>query len=145
MTTIIKKKLEDHSCFWIGIISRKITKYYNRKLAPYGLKAQHFFILVYLWEKDGVKSRDLQEVLSLESASLTGHIDRMEKAGFIKREFDPDDRRAIKIFLTEKGKSMQTVLTPIGNELKTNLRKGIPALGIRIFKKGLEIINNRLD
>ncbi len=144
MENEIRKKLEDHSCFWIGIISRKITKYYNRRFAPYGLKAQHFFILIYLWEKDGVKSKDLQDVLALESASLTGHIDRMEKAGFVKREYDPDDRRAIKIFLTEKGKAMQTTLKPIGIELKTSLRKGIPGLGVKIFKMGLEIINKRL-
>ena len=145
MKTIIQRKLEDHSCFWIGIISRKITKYYNRKFAPYDLTAQHFFILIYLWEKDGVKSKDLQDILSLESASLTGHIDRMEKAGFVKRQYDPDDRRAIKIFLTEKGKEMEGILKPIGNELKTNLRKGIPKLGVKIFKKGLDIINKRLD
>ncbi len=141
----ILSKLEDHSCFWIGIISRKIAKYYNRRLAPYGLTAQHFFILVYLWEKDGVKSKDIQELLALESASLTGHIDRMEKAGLVKREHDPDDRRAIRIYLTEKGKEMEAVLTPIGNDLKTSLRKGVPKLGVTIFKKGLDIINKRLE
>jgi len=141
----ILSKLEDHSCFWIGIISRKIAKYYNRKLAPYGITSQHFFILVYLWEKDGVKSKDIQEVLALESASLTGHIDRMEKEGLVKRQPDPDDRRAIRIYLTEKGKTMQDTLTPIGNELKTSLRKGIPNFLIKIFKKGLDTINTRLD
>lgn len=141
----ILSKLEDHSCFWIGIISRKIAKYYNRKFAPYGITSQHFFILIYLWEKDGVKSKDIQDLLALDSASLTGHIDRMEKAGLVKRQHDPDDRRAIRIFLTEKGKEMQGILTPIGNELKTNLRKGIPKIGVRIFKIGLDIINKRLD
>lgn len=140
----IESILEDHSCFWIGIISRKITKYYNRRLAPYGLTAQHFFILVYLWEKDGVTSKDIQDTLVLDSASLTGHIDRMEQAGFVKREHDPEDRRAIRIYLTEKGKEMKSVLTPIGNELKGTLRAGIPRFGIKIFKKGLEIINRRL-
>ncbi|MGR3219825.1 MAG: MarR family winged helix-turn-helix transcriptional regulator [Candidatus Anammoxibacter sp.] len=141
----ILSKLEDHSCFWIGIISRKIAKYYNRKLAPFGLTSQHFFILMYLWEKDGVKSKDLQDLLALESASLTGHIDRMEKAGLVKRQYDPDDRRAIRIYLTEKGKNMQTTLTPIGNELKTTMRKGIPRILVKIFKKGLDTINKRLD
>ena len=145
MTDKILSKLEDHSCFWIGIISRKIAKYYNRKFEPYGLTSQHFFILIYLWEKDGVKSKDLQDVLALESASLTGHIDRMEKAGFVKREHDPDDRRAIRIYLTEKGKEMQSILIPIGNELKSNLRKGIPKVLVKIFKKGLDSINKRLD
>ena len=139
------KSLEDHSCFWIGIISRKFTKYYNRKLAPYGLTAQHFFVLMYLWEKDGVKSKELQNVLVLDSASLTGHIDRMERAGFVKREHDVNDRRAIKIFLTKKGKEMESTLTLIGNELKERLREGIPKYAIEIFKKGLKIINKRFE
>lgn len=92
-----------------------------------------------------MKSKDIQDVLALENASLTGHIDRMEKEGLVKRQPDPEDCRAIRIYLTEKGKTRQDTLTPVGNELKTSLRKGIPNFLIKIFKKGLGTINNRLD
>lgn len=138
--------LKDHLCFLIGVADRKIAKFYNRKLAPYGLTVQHFFILLYLLEeRDGVKSKDLQKTVILDSASLTGHIDRMERAGFIERKPDPIDRRAIRIYLTKKGKDMETIIKTIGEELKETLQAGVPQDKIKLFKMALDMISSRLN
>lgn len=47
------------------------------------------------------------ELLKINSSTVTGHIGKLEEKGFITREIDRDDRRVIRVLLTEKGK--QTV------------------------------------
>jgi DNA-binding MarR family transcriptional regulator len=39
----------------------------------------------------------------LSSGAMTNRLDQLEKAGFVRRLPDPDDRRALKVELTEKG------------------------------------------
>jgi len=55
--------------------------------------------------EDQVTSRHLGEKTELDSATLTGLLDRLAKAGFIERRANPDDRRAILVCLTRQGQT----------------------------------------
>src|SRR5919198_5887229 len=97
-------KLAEHLCFLMDVATRKITKFYNRRLRRFGITYNHLFLLTCLWEQDGVNVRDLAKQLLLDSSSLTGHLDRLEKRDLVLRQDDPDDRRGVRVFLTEKGR-----------------------------------------
>ena len=45
----------------------------------------------------------LAEHLSLSSGAMTNRLDRLEEAGLVRRLPDPDDRRALKVELTDEG------------------------------------------
>jgi DNA-binding MarR family transcriptional regulator len=45
----------------------------------------------------------LSEHIDLSSGAMTNRLDRMEKAGLIRRLPDPDDRRSLQIELTDRG------------------------------------------
>jgi len=62
--------------------------------------------LLALAEKDRVTSRYLGEQTELDSATLTGLLDRLAKSGLIERRPNPDDRRAILVCLTEQGEEI---------------------------------------
>jgi DNA-binding MarR family transcriptional regulator len=63
-------------------------------------------VLGFLHEGDQITSSELGKRTELDSATLTGILDRLEAAGFIERKSNPDDRRSICIHLTKKGKAM---------------------------------------
>ena len=48
---------------------------------------------------------DLSQELELPPSSLTGIVDRLVDAGKVRRESDPDDRRVVRVVLTEKGRA----------------------------------------
>src|SRR5262249_28870954 len=137
-------KLAEHLCFLMDVTTRKITKFYNRRLRRFGITYNHRFSLTCLWEQDGVNVKDLSQQLVLDSSSLTGHLDRMEKRGLVLRQHDPEDRRAIRVFLTEQGRHLKNQLEPIGLELKETLQKGVPHVKLAVFAEALHQINARL-
>jgi MarR family transcriptional regulator, organic hydroperoxide resistance regulator len=139
------EKLAEHLCFLMDVATRKITKFYNRRLRRFGITYNHLFILTCLWEQDGVNVKDLSKQLLLDSSSLTGHLDRLGKRGLVLRQDDPDDRRAVRVFLTEKGRQLQEQLQPIGRELKETLQRGVPPKMVRAFAGALHHISSRLD
>lgn len=137
-------KLAEHLCFLMDVATRKITRSYNRRLRRFGITYNHLFILTCLWEQDGVNVKDLSKQLLLDSSSLTGHLDRLEKRGLLQRQDDPEDRRAVRVFLTEKGRILKEQLEPIGLELKQTLQQGVPQAKIAAFAETLHRIHDRL-
>jgi DNA-binding MarR family transcriptional regulator len=63
-------------------------------------------VLGFLTEEDQISSSELGKRTELDSATLTGILDRLEAAGFLERRSNPDDRRSIHIHLTPKGKAL---------------------------------------
>ncbi len=138
-------KLDEHLCFLLDVATRRITKFYNRRLRRFGITYNHLFILTCLWDQEGVNVKDLAKQLCLDSSSLTGHLDRMERVALVVRQDDPDDRRAVRVFLTEKGRHLKEQLEPIGQELKETLQRGVPPKRVRAFAAALRNISSRLD
>ena len=89
--------------------------------------------------------KDLAHQFCLDSFSLTGHLDRMERSALVVRQDDLDDRRAIRVMLTAKGRDLKDQLQPIGQELKATLQRGVPPERIQAFTAALRNISSRLE
>lgn len=97
-------------CFLLSRAAQAAQKRLRTLLEPYGITPAQYLILECLWINDGLSPKFLGEVLKFDSATLTGLIDRMEKADLVHREKDPTDRRAIRIKLTEKARELKSPL-----------------------------------
>jgi DNA-binding MarR family transcriptional regulator len=76
---------------------RQVNRASNRALRPHGLSAEQAHLLLVLWLEGPMKMGELQRLLMLSSGTLTGAIDRMERAGLVRRSPDPDDGRAWRV------------------------------------------------
>ena len=56
---------------------------------------------------EGVSMIDLVEYTHLSKPTVSLGIKKMEEMGLVSRESDPDDARISKIYLTEKGKTLE--------------------------------------
>ncbi|QGJ69188.1 MarR family transcriptional regulator [Planctomycetales bacterium 10988] len=64
-------------------------------------------VLLRLYEEDHCIIRELAESVQLASGTLTGLLRRMEKRGLIETRRCREDRRAVRVLLTEKGRSLK--------------------------------------
>jgi DNA-binding MarR family transcriptional regulator len=64
-------------------------------------------ILEALWEQEGLTHSELAEQAHVRPATVTKMIQRMERAGFLKRKADAEDQRISRVFLTETGRRVQ--------------------------------------
>ncbi|MBW2095032.1 MAG: MarR family transcriptional regulator [Deltaproteobacteria bacterium] len=107
---------KDCLCFQVGRAARKMSKITREKVAPYGLTTTQFFLLTALYEEDGIFISGLARKVALDKATLTGMLDRLERDGLTERRADPEDRRAIRIHLTEKAEALRDELTELYHE-----------------------------
>ena len=99
--------LEQHLCFALYRASRAMIRGYAPLLEPLGLTYAQYLVLVVLWEEDGLAVRQLGERLSLDSATLTPLLKRLEAQAAIERRRDPEDERVVRVRLTEHGRSLR--------------------------------------
>ena len=64
-------------------------------------------------DQEGLNQADLSRMMLVNRANITTLIDRMEKAGIVKRTAAPDDRRSNIIKITDKGKKLFKKVEPL--------------------------------
>ena len=97
-------ELDIQLCFPLAAASRAVTHAYGPLLEPFGLTYPQYLTLLALWsgpERQTVG--DLGRRLRLDSGTLTPLLKRLENAGLIERERDPDDERRVIVTLTPAG------------------------------------------
>ncbi|MGC4071882.1 MAG: MarR family transcriptional regulator [Nibricoccus sp.] len=79
----------------------------NRLFRPYGITGAQYNVLnVLAGRPEGMSQRELSGVLVVDRSNVTGLLDRMEKAGWVKRTDDPADRRVYQVLLTPAGRKL---------------------------------------
>jgi len=125
-------------CYKLSKVMRKVQKYYEQKLEPYAITPVQFYVFNALWEQDGLKFKELAEAVNLDGSTLTGILDRMERAEFVERRDDPDDRRSLLIFLTEKAKKTGPEILRLAEGFDWDIQRHIPAEDFIIFQNVLD-------
>jgi DNA-binding MarR family transcriptional regulator len=113
--------LHELLCFRLGAATRKIHRYYNNRLSQYGITLAQSFILISLLDRDGLTMRQLAERLELDSSAITGLVDRLEKEQLVERQPVPEDRRALQIVLSPRGRELAEKIVPVIREFHDRL------------------------
>jgi MarR family transcriptional regulator for hemolysin len=70
------------------------------------------------------RQRDVAEAVGVEAATLSHHLNRMEAAGLVTRQRDPDNRRVHQVALTPSGEATFRALVPHVATFDEQLRAG---------------------
>jgi DNA-binding MarR family transcriptional regulator len=87
----------------------------TRLFRPFGLTAPQFNVLTILAKRsdaEGLSQRELADTLVVDRSNVTGLVDRMETAGWVRRADDPEDRRVYRVQLTAKGRKLWQKVSP---------------------------------
>jgi MarR family transcriptional regulator, organic hydroperoxide resistance regulator len=73
----------------------------------HGVRSGQQFILMALWDEDGLTPGELAQRLGLATPTITKATHRMEAAGLLVRRPHPRDRRLVRIHLTDRGMALR--------------------------------------
>ena len=102
----MKEIFEENIGLLIHDVARLLRVLYDRKMASIGLTRSQWWLLTYLYFKDGIKQSELAMLMDMEKAPLSRLLDRMEKKGWVIRKNESKDRRTKNIYLSESIKPL---------------------------------------
>ena len=88
--------------------SRTVVSLYRPLLEPMGLTHPQYLVMLALWEDEPLRVSELADRLSLEPATLSPLLKRLEGLGFIERRRLTTDERRVEIHLTEAGSTLRS-------------------------------------
>ncbi|MBR4540490.1 MAG: MarR family transcriptional regulator [Clostridia bacterium] len=101
-------KLKNQVCFPLYACSKELVRQYGPHLKELNLTYTQYLVMMVLWEKESVSSRELAACLHLDYGTLTPVLKRLDQAGYLTRERAPEDERLLTLTLTEKGRKLKT-------------------------------------
>jgi DNA-binding MarR family transcriptional regulator len=104
------ERFEDCIVFLLAKAYQKAHGNLKKRLHPYGLTPIQNLILEALREEDGLSAGDIGKRLVLDNATLSGVLERLAERGWIEKQTDPNDKRLLRIYLTNKAKALQSEL-----------------------------------
>ncbi len=100
------------------------------------MKTMEFYILMYIGMKSNKKMSELADVFSIAKSNVTVLIDGMEKKGYLKRIRSKEDRRVVKVELTQKGEKLFNLTVKNFVTLIENAMKKIPPKDLEVISDG---------
>ncbi len=83
------------------------------------------FVLLNISRDHGTPATKIAPLLGMEPRSLTRLIKKMEEDGLVERRPDPEDRRSVRIFLTDEGFDKKQVAKQNVESFNSSVRKNI--------------------
>ncbi len=127
-------KPNDCIFFLLSKSSQAAIRFWGRKIAHLGVRPIQGLVLMSLLGEDRITARSLGERVTLDSATITGVLDRLEGMGLVRRMPNPDDRRAILVALTEKGRETAGEIVAILPRANQEFLKGFSREEQKMFR-----------
>jgi DNA-binding MarR family transcriptional regulator len=83
--------------------------------------------------------------LGLSSGAVTGLVDRLESAGWVRRERDDDDRRRVIVHVAnDRGEGLWELYQPLAEAIDS-YRDGLDPRSLRVVVEFLEMANGAIE
>lgn len=141
----MKYDLEESTSTLIKKASHLYIRLANQYLKKYDIPHAYTPFLLQLWLEDGQTQAMLHKKIGIEQPTAVRTLDRMERDDFIKRVRSSDDRREIKIYLTEKSSALHVNLTPLAKHINDLALADLTSDERKLFNKFLRSTIANID
>lgn len=136
------KKDEAHLGKWISMIYRHLHTYLSRELKPYNLGSGQYIFLMRLYKIDGICQEELTKWLHIDKATTARAIKKLEEEGYVTRKVCTNDKRAYRVYITDKALEIKPKIITILNQGADILEKDLTLeekdIAIKLLRKMAE-------
>ena len=130
--------------FALNDVARLLRTYADQRARDLNTTRAQWAVLVRLQRCEGVKQAELADSLDLAPITLGRLIDKLTAAGLVERRDDANDRRAHRLFLTDKATPALEQLGALGEDLMARALGGLTPQAVETLKQSLERIRCNL-
>ncbi|MCC2546146.1 MarR family transcriptional regulator [Hymenobacter sp. BT175] len=138
-------KPEETVDYNIKVAWHAISRMYNTQAAQYDITTSIGFVLLNIDQENGTPATKIAPLLGLETRSLTRILRSMEEKGLIYKQADTQDKRSVRIFLTEVGLQKKEISRQTVRHFNQKVREKIPQAQLDTFFKVVGQITGMIE
>jgi len=138
---------DDRLIFLIFTAQNKLRTYLNNALAAAGVRVSYAQAgIIFLLKQGSIGTMsDLSRLIGVDNSTLTGLVDRLEKAGFVTRHASSTDRRSLSVRVTPEGIAEGEKAKAIIRGVNAEVKEGFSPDELEIFKGVLRSFFDKFD
>lgn len=109
----------------VSVINRGRSVFLNNRLRQLHLSAGQFPVMMLLAREQDIIQEDLVRHYHLDKGTIARAVKKLEDGGYVRRITDSENRRAVRLFLTEKGEHAVPFLRKIYREWEYQISAGL--------------------
>jgi len=118
--------------YWLFYVQRCVAYAYAEVLRahceergkPYVITPPQWGALSLLLVQDGMTIGTMSQKRGVDAPTATGIITRLEQNGLVERRHTREDRRVVKIYLTDEGRDISNTLVSSVEHFEQNMKRG---------------------
>ncbi len=118
---------------------------FERVARPHKLTLTQWRVLAQLHREGDLRQTELGSSLNVSPMTISDVAERLELAGLLLRESDPDDSRAKRLALTDAGIATVVKMRGIADEVFARALDGIPDADVEALTRALSRITENLE
>lgn len=128
-------------------LSRAAYSHYDAWLAQYDMSTLEYFTLTLLYgsPKGYLTPSEVSEVLNITRTGATRLGDRLVSTEWVIREISAEDRRSVKLRITDEGRKLMEQITPQLSEVRKHMWQDLSEKEIQIMERGMRKLIQRLE
>lgn len=130
--------------FLLHDVSRLLRRGFDRRVGALGLTQAQWRAIAHLSRNQGIKQAALADILEVRPITLTRLIDRLAASAWVERRPDPDDRRAVRLFLTAKAQPILAKIEALAAEIREEALAGLSPDRRRSLVEALQAMKRSL-
>ena len=135
--------LANYAPYLMNRIMGRYNASLRAEMADLGLTTPKMRVLAVLSVVEGPLIRELSVLTVVEQSTLSRALDQLQDGALIRRETDPSDSRAVRVFITEGGRATFESLWPQMAAGEARMFRGVPEEERRAFVGTLQkMLNN---
>ena len=132
------KPTEEPIGLFVTRTAKTLSRAFDEALAGEGGNLATWLVLASLAGGLHRTQRSIAADLRIEGATLTHHLGRMEASGLVRRDRDPEDRRAQQVELTPAGRAEFHTMLGVVQPFDKRLREGFTAAELHSLRDLLQ-------
>lgn len=122
-----------------------LAKAFNDKANLYNGTISMAFVLMAIYEEDGVPVTKIAPRIGMEPNSLSRTLNSLEETGAIARKQDENDQRKVLVFLTADGKKLRKIALKTVFNLEKKITENLTPKQLDAFNEVIEQVNSSLE
>jgi len=95
-------------------------------------------LLCRLFVQNGMTQSEIGEQLAIQGATVTNIVQRLEEAGLVIRQRDPEDNRLVRVYLTEAGRKKERSIVEQFSRLEEGVFQDINEVERALLRRMLQ-------
>jgi len=131
--------------FLIYEVSRLMRRDFDNRVQPLGMTQIQWRAIAHIARQEGCNQATLADQLEVKPITLTRLVDRLVESGWVVRQPDPKDRRAVQLHLTEKSRPLLQTMQELSLQTRAEALQGISEEEFAVFFNTLKKIKLNLS